>query len=277
MTPLLRVLGRRTDGYHDVRVALVPISLFDQLQFARAEGFRLLVEGGEALGPIEENLVARAVRMFEADTLRPVRYEIRLTKRIPAGAGLGGGSGNAAGTLLTLNELHGRPLPPPRLRQIAGALGSDVPFFLDPRPAWATGRGDVLAPMAAFPALRLLIVKPPLSIATAQAYRWVRPLGADAGAAPLATLAQVLAALENTFETALFPRFPELAAVRARLLAEGAAGALLSGSGSALFGVFAEEAARDRAAERLRAAEPDWQVLACDTLHAHRYAPEPAA
>jgi 4-diphosphocytidyl-2-C-methyl-D-erythritol kinase len=281
----LRILRRRSDGYHDVRIALAPVALYDRLRFAPGgrAGVRLSVAGAQALGPPRENLVRRAALAFQQALGRPLALRVRLEKAIPAASGLGGGSGDAAATLVALNRSHGRPLGPGRLRELARGLGADVPFFLEPRPAWAEGIGERLAPLAGLPALELLVLAPPLSIATAEAYALAHA-EADGGPAPAAepdlrSVEGVVAGLFNAFEAVLLPRHPVLGEAKAALREAGALGALLSGSGSALFGVFATAAARDAAAQRLagRAAAQGWRLLPCRTLASHRYEEEPDA
>jgi len=278
----LRILARRSDGFHAVRIALVPVSLFDRITFAfdaagAAPGVRLAVQGKEPLGAEADNLVLRAARAYEQALGAPLAVTIGLQKHIPAGAGLGGGSGNAAATLVALNRWHGQPVGPARLHALAQGLGADVPFFLDCRPAWAEGIGEQLSPLGPLPPLELLVVKPPLAVSTAAAYGAVRT-EAEGGPAPAAGLdttsvERVARSLFNGFEAALLPQHPELGALKAALLEAGARGALLSGSGSAVFGVFAGAAARDAAAARLanRAATEGWRLLPCRTLPGHRY------
>lgn len=271
VTTLLRVLAKRADGYHEIAIGLVPVSLFDELIFSPGPpGVTLEVEGCQPLGPVSENLVHRAALAFAAATGSALALHIHLKKNIPTGAGLGGGSGNAAGTLVTLNAMAGGPLAPGGLAALALKLGSDVPFFLEPRPALAGGRGERLQPMAGFPHLALLIVYPGFPVSTAEAYGAVRPNPAPRPAPCWGSLGEVVAGLENDFEPPLLEKFPELERVKRALLGAGAAGALLSGSGSAVFGLFATAAARDAAAETLSGV-PDWRLLACHTLSAHRY------
>jgi len=286
VTLVLRVLSLRKDGYHDVQIALAPVSLYDTLEITRIpdKGLSLEVDSPEDLGPPEQNLVWRAAREFEAAAGIEVGVAMHLIKRIPSGAGLGGGSGNAAATLIACNRLWGEPLGAERLHEAAARLGSDVPFFLEARPAWAEGRGERLRALPDLPRLHLLAVKPRFSIATGSSYR---ALAESRGALPvppgapsppslkplLKTVDEVVAALHNDFEPLLCARYPELAGIKTRLLAEGALGALLSGTGSALFGVFAGDAARDRAAGRL-ARETEWAVMPCETLAGHRYESE---
>lgn len=276
ITIYLRVLSRRNDGYHNVRLALAPVGLYDTITW-QPGGERLSVEvsGAEVLGPVEENLVYRAALAFQTDSGLSVHGRLRLEKQVPSGAGLGGGSANAAGTLVVLNRLYGAPLSESRLWEIAQQLGSDVPFFLRPRPQWAEGRGERLTPITGFPRLHVLVVKPPFAISTAAAYRKTMPRPELAPALSLDSLDQVLAALVNDFESALFPEYPALPEIKARLLAAGARGALLSGSGSSVFGLFTDAVARDRAAvEMVRLASVQssaWTVLPCDSLDHYEY------
>ncbi len=274
ITLVLRVLSRRNDGYHDVRLALVAVSLLDEIAWEPGEtGLTLEVRSAEPLGPPPQNLVYRAALAFQSAAGIALQGRLRLTKRVPTGAGLGGGSANAAGTLVALNRLHGSPLSGHRMWELAQDLGSDVPFFLSARPQWAEGRGERLSPIAGFPRLTVLVVRPPFAIGTGAAYGHVQPRP-DPGAPALPrldTLEAVVAALANDFEPALFPIHPALGAIKSRLLAAGARGALLSGSGSAVFGLFADPAGRERAAQVLTREEPAWTVLACDTLDGHAY------
>lgn len=274
VTPYLRILARRADGNHNVRILLVAVSLFDELEFRprAAPGVALRVEAAEPLGRPEDNLVYRAALAFQDAAGVPLALAIALSKHVPSGAGLGGGSGNAAGTLRALNALHGHPLAPSRLSAIAAGLGADVPFFLDPVPSLAEGRGERLRPLPPFPSLPLLVLKPPLAVSTGEAYARATPDGREHPLPPFGTLAEVRAGLHNDFEATVLPAYPELAEAKAALLEAGAAGALLTGSGSALFGVFPEAAVRDAAARVLRE-HGRWQVLPCEPLPGHTYLP----
>ncbi len=257
----LRVLAREESGYHQLETLFCGLELADTLELRPGgAGIRLEVEGAE-LGPIEDNLVVRAARAFERATGRMVDVAIRLRKEIPAGAGLGGGSSDAAATLDALNDLHGRPLDDAALVDIAAQLGSDVAFFLCRSPlALAWGRGERLLPIPPLPRAPVLLAVPGFAIPTPDAYRdlaaYRAATGARAGAAviPPAALAswdEVARAAVNDFEPPTFARFPELAELKRLLLEAGARIALLSGSGSALFGVFPDEKQRDDAAMAL--------------------------
>ncbi len=290
----LRILRRLSAGYHEIRIAQAPIALYDRLHFRMggAVGISLRVSSPDPLGPLADNLVRRAALAFQDGwaALRAqggpagaegaegaLRAAIRLDKRIPAGAGLGGGSGNAAATLVALNRWHGHPLGPARMEALAAGLGADVPFFLEPRPGWAEGIGERLSPLPALPALELLVIKPALSISTRAAYAAARA-EADGGPRPAAepdwrSAESIAAGLFNAFEAALLPHHPELPACKAALRAAGALGSLLSGSGSAVFGIFPDAPARAAAAARLAAtaAQHGWRLFPCRTLQQHRY------
>lgn len=275
----LRILRRLSDGYHEVRIALAAVSLYDRVDFTLggSPGLSLEVKGEESPAALEDNLVGRAALAFQAEWGQPLAAALRLDKRTPAGAGLGGGSGNAAATLVALNRWHGHPFGPDRLAVLAQKLGADVPFFLEARPAWAEGIGERLMPLGPLPTLELLVIKPPLSIATGKAYAAARS-EADGGPVPTEAprwdgLGGISAGLFNAFEPALLALHPVLGTVKAALLEAGAQGALLSGSGSAVFGLFGSAALRDAAAARLapRADAEGWRLLPCHTLNAHRY------
>lgn len=280
---LLRVLERRPDGFHDLQTLFVRLELSDRVEVT-------LVEGGSGIqldvtedpssggrGPAatvpegRENLCWRAAALFRTEAGVESGVAIRLLKRIPAGAGLGGGSADAAAVLRGLQELHGRPLPDSRLRRLAGELGSDVPFALLDRPA-ALGldRGIRLVPVHGLPPRPALLALSDRPVSTAEAYGWLdedRAAGRDAvdgsgrgggdGRAPLPEAAElsdwatIRSVATNDFEGPVFRRRPDLRE-RRDALAEGAAGpVLLCGSGSALLAVHEDPAARDDAARRL--------------------------
>jgi len=259
----LRVLAREETGYHQIETLFCALELADTLELRTGgDGIRLEVEGAE-LGPVDDNLVVRAARAFERATGKSLDVGIRLRKEIPAGAGLGGGSSNAAATLDALNELHGRPLDDAALVELAADLGSDVAFFLCRSPlALAWGRGERLLPLPPLPRAQVLLAVPGFAIPTPEAYRDLAAYRAEtrarAGAAviPLGALAsweEVARAAANDFEPPTFRRFPELAELKRLLVEAGAHIALLSGSGSALFGIFPDEKQRDAAVSALHA------------------------
>lgn len=239
----LRVTGKRPDGYHDLETVFQTISLHDTLVFE--ESPRLVVTCDDPAVPVDErNLVTRAARALGAD-----RIAIHIGKRIPAGGGLGGGSSNAATTLVTLSTLLGITVP---LEPIALSLGSDVPFFLQGGTAYATGRGERLTPIEAPSGIPLLLVLPDVRVSTATAFgnlrRFSPPLGIERQRALAAQIPLATSDWINDFEESVFAELPELARIRERLVASGATWARMSGSGSTMAGAFRSEADRDRAA-----------------------------
>lgn len=238
----LRVLGQRDDGFHAIDTLLVKLpGLADTLEFAPADDFAFTCDDPD-LPAGEDNLVSKAARaFFQAADVAP-RGHIHLAKRIPSAAGLGGGSSDAAATLMALNRLHDEPLPPARLAELAATLGSDVPFFLCEGAARCTGRGEVVAAVPAPPALEVLLLKPEFGVATASAYAnclTARPLpGISYDPQEHEGITFV-----NDLEHAVFRKFLILAEIKQWLLnrAEVAA-ALLCGSGSTLFAVLKDPA-----------------------------------
>lgn len=236
----LRITGKRPDGFHDLETVFQTISLHDELTFVPAERTTLACDDPD-IPTDESNLVLRAARAIAAP---PVA--IALKKRIPAGGGLGGGSSNAAATLVALNErfaLGRNDLP-----AIALGLGSDVPFFLVGGTAYATGRGEVLAPLPPRRGIPLLLLLPEERVLTKEAFARVRqysaPLGIDA-------YRQGWASFTNDFEEPVFAMVPRLRKLKESLLEQGAAWAAMSGSGSTIVGAFESAAARDAAAARI--------------------------
>jgi 4-diphosphocytidyl-2-C-methyl-D-erythritol kinase len=257
---LLNILGKRPDGFHELETVMQPVNLFDRLQFTRGgSGIRLTCS--EPTLPVDSgNLVHRAATAFLQQAGIQDGVNIHLEKKIPLAAGLGGGSGNAATTLLALNELFGHPLAAKQLAQIAASLGSDIPFFLQDKPALALGRGEKVSSLEPFAALRgaaFLLVHPGFGIATAWAYkelaRFPAALNGQPGRAQKliellnsATLTRAGGAFYNSLEAPALEKYPLLALYQDFLRAQGAAATLMSGSGSTTFAIArnAEEAHR---------------------------------
>lgn len=232
----LRITGRREDGFHDLETVFQAISLHDTLTFREAE--RLSLTCDDPTIPTDDtNLVLRAARALGAP---PV--SISLEKRIPAGGGLGGGSSNAAATLVALSSMFGIQKP---LHDLALGLGSDVPFFLVGGTAYATGRGEVLTPIASPPPIPLLLVLPEERVMTAEAFRMLRRFSAPLGLERMRALR--FEDYANDFEEPLFERLPRLRAFKTRLLEAGATWASMTGSGSTVVGAFASVELRDAA------------------------------
>lgn len=254
----LRVLGRRPDGYHELRTIFQTISLADEIgiAFEPAPQTSVTIEGNI---DIENNLIARAARLVLAESgiTGSVRCELR--KRIPMGAGLGGGSSDAAAILRALPQLTGAPIPFGRLHTLAAQLGSDVPFFLQGGTAVGIGRGDEIYPLTNAPDLFGLLIAPDIHVSTADAYRALSsrldPSDALRKQAQFTELVWTmdLRRAQNDFECAVFEQHPELGRIRETLTGAGALLARMTGSGSAVFGLFDHPQKGDEAASALGA------------------------
>ena len=240
----LRVLGKRPDGYHELRTVFQTISLADTIELAFTPQPKTSVEIDDAAA-IPDNLAVRAARIA-LDAMRITgRVQIRLTKKIPMGAGLGGGSSDAAAILLALPVLARRAVSSERLAELAAQLGSDVNFFLQGGTALGIGRGHEVFPLPDAPAWRGVLVAPGTHVSTADAYQRLSPhLTTESQQNKIFSFGRqvwaggVSPAACNDFEAVVFQQHPSLAALKKKLLRGGAAVALMSGSGSALFGLF---------------------------------------
>jgi 4-diphosphocytidyl-2-C-methyl-D-erythritol kinase len=258
----LRVVGRRPDGYHELVSVMQPLTLADELTLTLGgDGIRLECDSpGLPTGP--ENLVWRAARQFQDETGQKQGILLRLRKRIPIAAGLGGGSSDAAGTLLALNDLSGRPLEMARLYHLASRLGADVPFFLSREPAVGRGIGTQLNPVTLLPYWYLL-ANPGVPLST----RWVyENLDLDRLPAPPATETwdpeHPESWVRNDLGAVAFKRFPELTAILDDLKDAGAWMQGISGSGPTLFGLFPSREAAQRAGIKLRRSFQGWLAIA---------------
>jgi len=292
----LDVLGRRPDGFHELRTIFQTISLHDDLilRRTRTSGIALHIEGNSALSgePVEKNLVYRAVDLLRRELRDRGGVEIVLRKKIPAGRGLGGGSSDAAAALLGYLRLCEKKLHASRLMELASSLGADVPFFLQGGRALGVSKGDEIYPLPDAPKQYLLIVSPRnLHVPTPLAYKWLdaqslyraahkadarKPLTKSPKASTIwrfcaltwsAQGAGSLSSFANDFEGPVFLRHPRLKQIKRVLLQNGAAEASLAGSGSAVFGVFPSPATARRAAVRF----PHDQAFVCETISRRRY------
>ncbi len=242
----LVVLGKRPDGFHELDTVFQAVSLADRLSFEESSALTLAVDD-PSVPAGAENLVLRAARALAETAGVKARAAIALEKRIPAGGGLGGGSADAAVTLLGLSALWELELPLDRLEEVGAALGSDVPFFLFGGTARGTGRGERITPLPDLPPRGVVLVMPPFPAATPEVFRRLGAPEWDGTPAP------ELAAVpdRNDLEAAAEELFPALRAVREALAATGATQARLSGSGSTVFGFYPDLAAATEAARRL--------------------------
>lgn len=238
----LRVLRKRADGFHDIETVMMPVCrLFDEVSVIPSFPASHLIQTGIPLDcPDEKNICIRALRLMQRE-FGIGEAKIRLHKNIPAGAGLGGGSSDAAAVLCGLNEEFSLGLTAEKLRALGAELGSDVPFFIENTPQLCTGRGEIMSPIAVnLSGKWLVVVKPEISVSTAEAYGGITPgeegmpvaeiLGRD--------IEEWKGLLVNDFEKTVFAKCPTLGKLKDMLYDEGAVYASMSGSGSAVFGIF---------------------------------------
>jgi 4-diphosphocytidyl-2-C-methyl-D-erythritol kinase len=276
----LRVLGRRADGYHELDTIFQTVSLHDTLKIDTTNDSKIVFSCDDRSLPTDEhNLVVRAARTLQRRSASNPGARIRLEKRIPTHAGLGGGSADAAVTLWGLNSVWKLRLANDELVEIAARLGADVPFFLVGGTARGTGIGDRIETLPDAPERFLLIIKPNANMGTADAYK---ALGKAAltSTNPKTILSSSEAkevfdtsssvSLQNDFEAVTFHLAPEIARAKAALLKAGARGALLAGSGSAVFGIFDRQDAQRRAIQAIEL-EAGWRVFPCRTVGRSEY------
>jgi 4-diphosphocytidyl-2-C-methyl-D-erythritol kinase len=257
----LRVLAREDDGYHSIETLFCLIDLADRLIAERRDGQGVTIDSGVAeLGPADDNLAVRAARMVLEATGNRFAVHLRLEKRIPVRSGLGGGSSDGAGALLTVNQLAGDAVPRHELLQFAARLGSDVPFLVSGAPlALAWGRGERLLRLPPLPAATALLLTPAVEVSTPEAYRWVDEarkgtgrrgaVALDGGA--LAGWGDIGRMAGNDFESPVFARHPVIRHAFEALAATRPTVCRMTGSGSALFAIYRSNRDRDDAAMML--------------------------
>jgi 4-diphosphocytidyl-2-C-methyl-D-erythritol kinase len=268
----LRVGAVRPDGYHDLLSVFQTVSLCDELHLLpRKEEIRVVCRPPEV--PREENLCLLAARRLQAVAGVGPGVEIRLEKAIPSQAGLGGGSADAAATLLGLNRLWGLQLSRETLAEAALSVGSDVPYFLQGGAALVSGRGELVRPLAYAPGLEFVIARPPGGIATAEAYAQLDRLRQAAGrvacpgpgplllALAKGDRAEIARRLHNDFSQVVAQMNPDIMTLKEEMLASGCLGAEVCGSGSAVFGIAASAAQAAETSKRLAARWP-WATAA---------------
>lgn len=274
---LLRVVGLRDDGYHDLEMVMVPLSLADEIELsAISSGIEISVDGQSDPGMLgEKNLAWRAARAIQEEAGIEEGVRISLSKRTPVAAGLGGGSSDAAAVLRGLCRMWGLDWSAEKLARLGGRLGADVPFFCFGGPAFVEGTGDRVTPYEEFPKLSFLLINPGFAVSTPWVYgQWdkrskerqiegLTPIRADARVRPLFKgFRDVISSLHNDLETVTLGAHPEIAEIKSLLIDLGAAGALMSGSGPTVFGVFEDALRRDLAVERAK--RRGWRVFAAD-------------
>jgi len=289
----LKVLDRRPDGYHNISSLFQMISLYDHLRFRSARrGIRLIIRG-EPVSADSDNLVYQAAERLTRAYPQKAGVVIELDKQIPLGAGLGGGSSDAAATLLGLRRLWRLRTPLSDLRSLALELGSDVPFFLNGPTAFVQGRGEEVVPCRLAKPWWLVIVNPGIQVSTAWAYQQLAAirekrsrseltnppdrlkmsqLGSMPGGQPaggrkgqVAVVKEILGHLQNSLEGITIAHYPVISDIKDRLITAGAQGALMSGSGPTVFGLFSDRGVAKEAAASL-SCQPGWRIWIVKTL-----------
>ena len=238
----LHIAAKRKDGYHDIETCMFPIPLFDALEMIESKKDLFEITGLNIPGTEKDNLIIKALKLLRKDFNELPPVHILLHKNIPMGAGLGGGSADAAFALTLMNRLFDLHLEDWFLEDYAAQLGSDCPFFIQNNPKIATGRGEILEPVDVnIQGDHLVLIKPPIHVGTKAAYAGVKPQ------TPKFQLKEILSnksswkeMLVNDFEASIFPQYPEIAQIKAELYEMGAYYAAMSGSGSTVFGLFKE-------------------------------------
>jgi 4-diphosphocytidyl-2-C-methyl-D-erythritol kinase len=254
----LKVLAREADGYHSIETIFARIDLADEV-VVRIGGTGQSIDcKGADLGPTERNLGFRAAMAYAGATGWPAAFSIEITKHIPVGGGLGGGSADAGAVLRALDAMSPRPLGP-RLVTLAAELGADVPFVTIDSPfALGWSRGERLMPLPTLPRLPIVVITPTKGIATADAYEWVAesrmgftPTSFLIDAAALRDWTRMASIATNDFDAVVFTRFPDLGRAASSLRQQGALISILAGSGSSVIGVFEDQATADSALKDL--------------------------
>jgi 4-diphosphocytidyl-2-C-methyl-D-erythritol kinase len=238
----LNIVRKRDDGYHDLETIFIPLLLSDKITFFKSNEFFFRTDS-KLLNQLKDNLILKAIRLLEDFTDRKIVLDIVVEKAIPIGGGLGGGSSNAAITLKTVNKLFELGLSNQELSKLALKLGSDVPYFLNPVPSYAESRGELLYPLNIEIPYPILIVNPRIKIDTAWAFKKIEPVS------PVKNLRHILqeslddfdklrSYVKNDFEELIFKQFPLLKQIKEDLYKQGAQFALMSGTGSTVYGIF---------------------------------------
>ncbi|MCX7982755.1 MAG: 4-(cytidine 5'-diphospho)-2-C-methyl-D-erythritol kinase [Syntrophales bacterium] len=265
----LSVLGKRGDGYHEIHTLMQRISLSDEIIFLPAsKGIVLDCPGFPELEN-EENLVLKAARMITSAASWSGGLKIRLKKEIPIAAGLGGGSSNAATTLLAINEMMGSPFTRPELLAMGRKLGADVPFFIYGRNAWASGIGDELEDAGDLPSFYVLLVNPGFQLSTRFVYEHLNlrltKNSRRYNIRRLSDVGDIVDILHNDLEGVAIGLHPVIGTIKERLRSYGAEGTLMSGSGPTVFGIFPNEEKVNWVAEELKG-QTNWNIMVAHTI-----------
>lgn len=252
----LYVTGKRQDGYHNIETIFYPINLFDLLTIEDSDSFNF-ISSDESLEGGSGNLIVKAKNLLEEYSGERINCKINLKKNIPVGGGLGGGSSDAAAALIELNSFAKLNLSHHEIADLALRLGSDVPYFLNSKPSFAEGRGEILHPLKIKIDLPIVIVNPGIHIPTAWAYSEVHPKSPSFNLRNIKSLdaynlRNLSEKLENDFESIVFEKYPQIKEIKLLHYKMGAIFSLMSGSGSTVFGIYPNEEIAQTAAKVLR-------------------------
>ncbi len=242
----LEILGKRPDGYHEINSIFLPITLADQIHIQKSDKFDIKIEPENVKIPLKENIIYKTIKLMQNKFKINIDFiNIKLIKNIPIGAGLGGGSSNAATILLALNEIYNLKLSKQELRQIGKEIGADVPFFIDPKPSIVQGIGDIITPIEFNFDFQILIIYPNIQISTKFAYSLIPYRSRPQKSTNYIEVLNQIKSLQdfkkffvNDFENYLFPQYKSLGAIKQKLYEIGAHFATLTGSGASIFGIF---------------------------------------
>lgn len=272
----LDVTGVLDNGYHTVKMVMQTISLYDSLYFEKRKTPGIVLRNNLSYLPVnEKNLVYAAIRLFRETYHISNGVYANLVKKIPVAAGMAGGSGNAAATLIAMNRLFDKNVPLEELMELGLKLGADVPYCLMGGTALAEGIGEILTPLQAPPQAKILIVKPDLSISTQMVYQnltldgnTVHPdIDATMAAIKAGNLKDMCASLGNVLEDVTVRLHPEIAEIKQKMTDLGAAGSLMSGSGPTVFGIFEEEQSAAEAFRHFKQTGYEANTFLCDFVN----------
>jgi 4-diphosphocytidyl-2-C-methyl-D-erythritol kinase len=236
----LNVTAKRADGYHEIETVFYPVKVQDVVELTDARELTCVVAGQTISGAMEDNLCYKAFRLIQADHAIP-NQQITLLKNTPIGAGLGGGSSDAAHVIKLINDKYKLGLSVIEMEAYAARLGADCAFFIRNAPVYATGKGEVFAPLELdLSAYYLVLITPPIHVSTAEAYSGIKP-NPDTEYLPDLMKLPVkdwAGRVKNDFEASVFEKYPEIRVLKERLYAEGALYAAMTGSGSSVYGIF---------------------------------------
>lgn len=243
----LNIVSKREDGFHNLETIFYPINLFDEITFTKSNNFSF-ISSDQTLNKEQTNLIIRSKEELERYFRKELLVEIVLKKNIPIGAGLGGGSSNAASTLLALIKLFNIQIETKQLQDIALKLGSDVPYFLNPVPSFAESRGEILSPINLRLDKYLLIVNPGIHISTKWAFNQITPKQPLTSLKSLINYSKIeiedlMSFASNDFEKIVFDHFPEVKEIKDKMIEFDAVFSMMTGTGSTVWGMFDDEEA----------------------------------